>query len=610
MVLTRMVSKRPIAPRLRETVHEGRDGWLFLTGGSNDVMERYRRSLRHWWLLRGWIRLITARAARAAGLGIRCVQFIVPEKLSVYDHKTIDLAYDPARASTRRLARRLAGNATYLDLLGPFRAARDGPALLYLKTDTHWSAEGCLLAYRELMRVLAAIPPADIGTRPVLVTERVMDLGAKLPGRPTERLVRPQIQRDAVRIQAGASLAAHEAAGRQDELHVGAHAVYRNDNPAADPRRVVLFGDSYAHFAPMLLTGLLAESFAEVHFVWSSSLDWPYIERVRPDILLFELAERFLARLPTDDFDVAAGRKVPGQAPALALVPPVSRLRQAGLLDPAIGLDGEVHLRRRRDAEEQDDDGQEAGQSQGDPVGLPPQRVDRGASGGEQRRFGGGNREGERHRFSLPNRTSTTTIRPPARGGGTRQRSRNRANAAASLPILPCAIEAGRGAAMRRSGSKPWDCSSTASGRTGGTTRDPTGGRFERKASAFRNWITADGSPGPSGVGGFAAEPGRYHLYVSLACPWAHRTLIVRALKGLEDAISVSVVDPHMGSEGWVFGDSRGRHPGSDPPRGTALRDLPGRRPDLYRRVTVPVLWDRRDAARSSRTSWPRSSAC
>ena len=103
MVLTRMVSKRPIAPRLRETVHEGRDGWLFLIGGSNDVMERYRGSLRHWWLLRGWIRLITARAARAAGLGIRCVQFIVPEKLSVYDHKTIDLAYDPARASTGAL---------------------------------------------------------------------------------------------------------------------------------------------------------------------------------------------------------------------------------------------------------------------------------------------------------------------------------------------------------------------------------------------------------------------------------------------------------------------------------------------------------------------------
>src|SRR5215212_644578 len=87
------------------------------------------------------------------------------------------------------------------------------------------------------------------------------------------------------------------------------------------------------------------------------------------------------------------------------------------------------------------------------------------------------------------------------------------------------------------------------------------GGRFVRKNSAFRNWVTADGSAGPSGEGGFPARASRYRLYVSLACPWAHRTLIVRALKGLEDAISVSVVDPHMGSEGWVFGDSPGATP-------------------------------------------------
>ena len=78
-------------------------------------------------------------------------------------------------------------------------------------------------------------------------------------------------------------------------------------------------------------------------------------------------------------------------------------------------------------------------------------------------------------------------------------------------------------------------------------------GRFVRQDSAFRNWITPDGSPGPSGAGGFPAEPGRYHLYVSLACPWAHRTMIMRRLKGLEEMISVSVVNAHMGAEGWTF---------------------------------------------------------
>src|SRR4030095_14736853 len=78
-------------------------------------------------------------------------------------------------------------------------------------------------------------------------------------------------------------------------------------------------------------------------------------------------------------------------------------------------------------------------------------------------------------------------------------------------------------------------------------------GRFVRSESQFRNWVTRDGSAGPSGKGGFKAEPGRYHLYVSYACPWAHRTLIFRALKRLEDVISVSVVHHFMGADGWTF---------------------------------------------------------
>ena len=90
---------------------------------------------------------------------------------------------------------------------------------------------------------------------------------------------------------------------------------------------------------------------------------------------------------------------------------------------------------------------------------------------------------------------------------------------------------------------------------------DKSGGRFERSQAKFRNWVTADGSPGPDGEGGFRAEAGRYHLYVSLACPWAHRTLIFRALKGLEDMISVSVVDPLMLSNGWEFHDRDGATP-------------------------------------------------
>ncbi|MEZ9523938.1 glutathione S-transferase family protein [Enterovibrio norvegicus] len=121
-----------------------------------------------------------------------------------------------------------------------------------------------------------------------------------------------------------------------------------------------------------------------------------------------------------------------------------------------------------------------------------------------------------------------------------------------------------------------------------------TNGRFTRKATSFRNWVTQDGSAGPSGEGGFKAEPGRYHLYVSLACPWAHRTLIFRALKGLEDMISVSVVNAFMGDDGWTFlpGDDVIADSVNDK---TYLHQVyTAARADYTGRVTVPVLWDKK----------------
>ena len=121
-----------------------------------------------------------------------------------------------------------------------------------------------------------------------------------------------------------------------------------------------------------------------------------------------------------------------------------------------------------------------------------------------------------------------------------------------------------------------------------------TGGRFERKASQYRNWITPDGAAGPGGEAGFRAEPGRYHLYVSYACPWAHRTLVMRAWKGLEEHISVSSVHPLMLENGWEFRTDFAAADG-DPLHGLArLYELYQKAdPGYTGRVTVPVLWDR-----------------
>lgn len=121
-----------------------------------------------------------------------------------------------------------------------------------------------------------------------------------------------------------------------------------------------------------------------------------------------------------------------------------------------------------------------------------------------------------------------------------------------------------------------------------------SGGAFKRTEANFRNWITADGSAGPTGEAGFKAEAGRYHLYVSHACPWAHRALIFRTLKGLDALIDVSVVHPDMLNDGWTFETD------SDGATGDRQFGLPFARdiytravPDFTGRVTVPILWDK-----------------
>ncbi|ALP54476.1 glutathionyl-hydroquinone reductase YqjG [Candidatus Tenderia electrophaga] len=120
-----------------------------------------------------------------------------------------------------------------------------------------------------------------------------------------------------------------------------------------------------------------------------------------------------------------------------------------------------------------------------------------------------------------------------------------------------------------------------------------TGGKFVRSESQFRNWVTRDGAPGPSGQGGFKAESGRYHLYVSLACPWAHRTLIMRTLKRLEPHIGVTVVDPHMLEHGWAFTGNLGSDLDNINGHDYLHQLYTHTQPDYSGRVTVPVLWDK-----------------
>ena len=144
---------------------------------------------------------------------------------------------------------------------------------------------------------------------------------------------------------------------------------------------------------------------------------------------------------------------------------------------------------------------------------------------------------------------------------------------------------------------------------------DAQGGEFVRENAAFRNWITADGSPGPTGDGGFAAEPGRYHLFVSPACPWSHRTLIFLALKRLENVVGVTAVDPKMLRHGWEFSEVSHNNPLPElsylhqvytqvDPRYTGRVTVPLRIP-----TSTPITTPNRCATRSTRSTISYTSA-
>ena len=289
-------------------IHVGRDGWLFLTGGANAVLDQYRPTPARWWRLRAWARLIERRGERAGAAGIRYVHTVVPEKLTIYPHLCAWPLIDPRQSPARRLAAAVEhrGQSRLLvDLVSPMMSD-EGDDRLYWRTDTHWTLAGCLVAYRELCAALDAVPRTDLAGRPYSDRDSVMDLGAKMVPPITEQVRVYGLQRDARRHFANELVTDHETGLTTRPPHTAVHVVHENASPGADPRRLLVYGDSCSHYHPFRLTGLLAETFREVHFVWSADVDWRHVAAVRPDILVTEIAERFLVRVPDDHFDLAA----------------------------------------------------------------------------------------------------------------------------------------------------------------------------------------------------------------------------------------------------------------------------------------------------------------
>jgi hypothetical protein len=298
-------------PSSHSDVHVGRDGWLFLTGGSNDVAAQYGTPGFPRAKLWRWRRLLEERTRRLAGLGIRYAHAVAPEKLAIYDHAFDGLAVDPARSPALRLERWLSlspARASLVDLVRPFRArARD--TALYRHTDTHWTFAGGWLAYAEICHHLGVRPRYDMAARRIgTAAIYAGDLGAKFDPERCEIAEPCLFASPARRVHANALITAFEAEGRGRDAHIGAYAVFRNEAPGVDPRCLVLFGDSYAHHTPNDATGtltpLFADTFREVHMLWSTSIDWTLVARVRPDFVVSEIAERFMVEVPQAGFDI------------------------------------------------------------------------------------------------------------------------------------------------------------------------------------------------------------------------------------------------------------------------------------------------------------------
>ena len=292
----------------------GKDGWLFLHAGTNDVLQFYLDAEQFGAREKsGWSEILLSRHRKARILGATYVHLAAPDKLSIYSDMLMRDDINVELAPSRALPLFMDGlreaellKSLYVDPLSFLSSDRQAGRLLYWKTDTHWTFYGALSACKALCYRLSARLHSTIDPARLREWELVLDLGGKLNPQVTERFQVREVPESVERIFANDLVLFKERNGLEHEagLHVGSHVIYRNTATNADPRRVILFGDSFSEFRPHLLMGMIAETFREVHFIWSGSIDWEYVARVKPNIIISEFAERFMRELPADDFNV------------------------------------------------------------------------------------------------------------------------------------------------------------------------------------------------------------------------------------------------------------------------------------------------------------------
>lgn len=311
-------------------VHTGEHGWLFLTGGEHKVIDLYgSESAFTPELAQQWVELLRLRTDTMSGRGIRYVHVSAPDKLTLLNrHYTGSLA-NPSGSPIRQLhARHEAELASFLNVV-PYLSQAIDKYPVFWKTDNHWTAWGCFLAYQLICSHLGVPTNTDILNYPFTEQNAVLALGRAASGA-TGHSVEPENIRtyrldryskrtyanEVVRFRESMrldQLAERLVVSKPDQLVVeqqalfntlldgsGSHVIYENHSAEAADKKIVLFGDDFSEYRPHLLTGMLAETVREVHFVWSRSIDHEYIRQVRPDIVISQNSEASMVELPQD----------------------------------------------------------------------------------------------------------------------------------------------------------------------------------------------------------------------------------------------------------------------------------------------------------------------
>jgi|GEM_PF-985760 len=283
----------------------GREGWLFLVQGTNNVLDFFTGGVPTNDLVEGWIGRVRERCRRLTEIKCDFMQVFIPEKISIYHDKLpwrIDPNMSPGRVFSKAAPSNIAGKI--IDLFGVFEAGK-AKYPLYYKTDSHWTHYGAFLAYQMICHRLDIEFDPTLLNRPSQTGEIVLDLGAKISPSVKEKATFFNFIENAELIEEGDLVRYKNAMGRPNDsgLHVGSTMRYACKKPRSQ-LRVMLFGDSFSEYRNHLLTGLLAETFAEFMFVWSTSLDFTLIDNFRPDLVISAMTERFMTRVPDDTFDI------------------------------------------------------------------------------------------------------------------------------------------------------------------------------------------------------------------------------------------------------------------------------------------------------------------